>query len=191
MGVWKSVKGTEGWVVAHFEFLVASSLVDGVIPSTSSGQALSVAVLQAERRACPEQAKRAEGISRYDAECDGRSLGPLVKTRALGMTPREIRIQTERLRKASHDSGHYDSFNRGDGAAYSCIILNRFNPFPEGRKHKVEYTRINSRTKRTKTNRPPGNVGGLFFQGRIVPTEGKFRQNFLAKSYEPKNRGVK
>src|SRR6266568_5081038 len=59
---------------------MASSLVDGVIPSTSSGQALSVAVLQAERR-----------ISRYDAVCHGRSpsassgqaLGPLVKTRAL------------------------------------------------------------------------------------------------------------
>ncbi len=34
-------------------------------------------------------------------------------------------------------------------------------------------------------------LGGLFFQGRIVPTEAKFRQNFLPKSYEPKNRGVK
>ena len=43
-------------VVGQFEFLMASSLVDGVIPSTGSGQALSVAVLQAERR-----------ISRYDA----------------------------------------------------------------------------------------------------------------------------
>jgi len=43
---------------------MASSLVDGVI--------LSIAVLQAERR-----------ISRYDAVCPGRSLGPLVKTRAL------------------------------------------------------------------------------------------------------------
>jgi len=43
---------------------MASSVVDGVI--------LSVAVLQAERR-----------ISRYDAVCDGRSLGPLTKTRAL------------------------------------------------------------------------------------------------------------
>jgi hypothetical protein len=51
-------------VVANFEFLMAFSLVDGVI--------LSVAVLQAERR-----------ISRYDAVCHGRSLGPLVKTRAL------------------------------------------------------------------------------------------------------------
>ena len=39
---------------------MALSLVDGVIPS--------VAVLQAERR-----------ISRYDAVCHGRSLGPLVK----------------------------------------------------------------------------------------------------------------
>jgi hypothetical protein len=50
--------------VAHFKFLMASSLVDGVI--------LSVAVLQAERR-----------ISRYDTVCHGRSLGPLEKTRAL------------------------------------------------------------------------------------------------------------
>jgi hypothetical protein len=34
--------------------------------------------------------------------------------------------------------------------------------------------------------------GGLFFQGRIVPTEAfRFRQNFLPKSYEPKNGGVK
>ena len=51
-------------VVGQFEILAASSLVDGVI--------LSVAVLQAERR-----------ISRYDTVCQGRSLGPLVKTRAL------------------------------------------------------------------------------------------------------------
>jgi len=55
-------------VVGQFEFLMASSVVDGVI--------LSVAVLQAERR-----------ISRYDAVCDGRSLGPLVKTRALRDDP--------------------------------------------------------------------------------------------------------
>ena len=34
-------------------------------------------------------------------------------------------------------------------------------------------------------------LGGLLFQGRIVLTEGKFRQNFLAKSYEPKKGGVK
>jgi hypothetical protein len=58
------------WLILNF--LMASSLVDSVIPSTSSGQALSVAVLQAERR-----------ISRYDTVCKGRSLGPLVKTRAL------------------------------------------------------------------------------------------------------------
>jgi hypothetical protein len=51
-------------VVVHYEFLMVSSLVGGVI--------LSVAVLQAERR-----------ISRYDTVCNGRSLGPLVKTRAL------------------------------------------------------------------------------------------------------------
>jgi len=54
----------ENWVVAHFEFLMTSSLVDDVN--------LGVAVLQAERR-----------ISRYDTVCNGRSLGPLVRTRAL------------------------------------------------------------------------------------------------------------
>jgi hypothetical protein len=53
--------------VAHFEFLM------GVI--------LSAAVLQAERRACPEP--DGEGISRYDTVCNRRSLGPLVETRAL------------------------------------------------------------------------------------------------------------
>jgi len=57
-----NARGTR--VVAHFELLMTSSLVDGVI--------LSVAVLQAER-----------GISRYDTVCNGRSLGPLVKARAL------------------------------------------------------------------------------------------------------------
>jgi hypothetical protein len=39
--------------------------------------------------------------------------------------------------------------------------------------------------------RPPGNRAAFFFQGRIVLTEGKVRQNFLAKSYEPKKGGVK
>ena len=34
-------------------------------------------------------------------------------------------------------------------------------------------------------------LGGLFFQGRIVLTEGKVRQNFLAKSYGSKKGGVK
>jgi hypothetical protein len=35
-------------------------------------------------------------------------------------------------------------------------------------------------------------TGRPLLQGRIVPTEAcKFRQNFLGKSYEPKNRGVK
>ena len=35
-------------------------------------------------------------------------------------------------------------------------------------------------------------TGRPLLQGRIVPTEAcKFRQNFLPKSYEPKNRGVK
>jgi len=51
-------------VVVQYEFLMAPSLVDGVI--------LSVAVLLAERR-----------ISRYDTVCNGRSLGLLVRTRAL------------------------------------------------------------------------------------------------------------
>ena len=50
--------------MAHLEFLMTSSLVEGVI--------LSAAVLQAERR-----------ISCYDTACNGRSLGPLVRTRAL------------------------------------------------------------------------------------------------------------
>src|SRR6266567_9029150 len=83
-------------VVGQFEFLMASSLVDGVIPSTSSGQALSVAVLQAERRACPEP--DGEGISRYDAVCHRRSLGPLVKTRAL---------RDDALRDSEFKLGHY------------------------------------------------------------------------------------
>jgi hypothetical protein len=59
-----AVNVLEYWVVADYEFLMTSSLVEGVI--------LSAAVLQAERR-----------ISRYDTVCTGRSLGPLVKTRAL------------------------------------------------------------------------------------------------------------
>ena len=41
------------------------------------------------------------------------------------------------------------------------------------------------------TKRPPGNLGGLFFQGRIVPTELLTHQNFLPESYEPENRSVK
>src|SRR6476660_5564112 len=41
------------------------------------------------------------------------------------------------------------------------------------------------------TKRPPRKKGGLFFQGRIVLTEGKIRQNFLAESYGPKKGGVK
>lgn len=44
----------------QFEILIVSSLVDGVVPSTSSGQALSVAVLQADPR-----------ISRYDTVYHG------------------------------------------------------------------------------------------------------------------------
>src|ERR1700740_2351015 len=44
---------------------------------------------------------------------------------------------------------------------------------------------------RLRTKRPPRQKGGLFFQGRIVLTEGKVRQNFLAKSYGPKKGGVK
>jgi hypothetical protein len=34
-------------------------------------------------------------------------------------------------------------------------------------------------------------TGWPLLQGRIVPTEGKVRQNFLEKSYESKNAGVK
>jgi hypothetical protein len=37
----------------------------------------------------------------------------------------------------------------------------------------------------------PGNRVAFSFQGRIVLTEGKVRQNFLAKSYESKKGGVK
>lgn len=50
--------------MSQFEFRMASSFVDGVI--------LSVAAFRAERR-----------ISRYYTVCNGRSLGPLVRTRAL------------------------------------------------------------------------------------------------------------
>ena len=39
--------------------------------------------------------------------------------------------------------------------------------------------------------RPPGNWVASSLQGRIVLTEGKVRQNFLAKSYEPKKQSVK
>jgi len=52
-------------VVAQFEFQMASLLV-------VAGVILTGAVFQAEGR-----------ISRYDAVCHGRSLGPPVKTRAL------------------------------------------------------------------------------------------------------------
>src|ERR1017187_5424692 len=41
------------------------------------------------------------------------------------------------------------------------------------------------------TKRPPGNLGGLFFQGRIVPTEVSIHQSFLRESYEPQKRSVK
>jgi hypothetical protein len=41
-----------------------------------------------------------------------------------------------------------------------------------------------SAIQRVETKRPPGNRAA-FSQGRIVLTEGKNRQNFLAKSYEP------
>ena len=37
------------------------------------------------------------GISRSSAASQGRSLGPLVKARAFGMTPMQIRIQIEPL----------------------------------------------------------------------------------------------
>ena len=54
------------------------------VSSSCCGVILSAAVLQAERR-----------ISRWEAVCHGRSLGPLVKARALGMTPLRRGIQTE------------------------------------------------------------------------------------------------
>src|SRR6266852_1887505 len=37
----------------------------------------------------------------------------------------------------------------------------------------------------------PATWAAFFFQGRIVPTEAKSRQNFPGKEYEPKNRSVK
>jgi len=40
------------------------------------------------------------------------------------------------------------------------------------------------------TTNQPGNVGGLFFRENSS-NGGEYRQNFLAKSYEPKKRGVK
>ena len=46
-------------------------------------------------------------------------------------------------------------------------------------------------TAETEIEKATRQLGGLFFQGRIVLTEGKVRQNFLAKSYEPKKGGVK
>jgi hypothetical protein len=63
-GLWISAVRESKSVAAGFEFLMASSLAAGVIER--------VAVLQTERR-----------IFRSDAVCRGRSLGPLVKTRAL------------------------------------------------------------------------------------------------------------
>jgi hypothetical protein len=67
-------------VVAQFEFQMASLLV-------VAGVILSAAVFQAERR-----------ISRYDAVYHGRSLGPLVKTRALRDDALwRFKIQTEPL----------------------------------------------------------------------------------------------
>ena len=63
----------------QYEFLMASSLAHGVI--------LSAAVLQAERRIC-----------RYDTVCNGRSLGPLVKTRVL---------RDDALRDAEFKLTHY------------------------------------------------------------------------------------
>jgi hypothetical protein len=46
------------------------------------------------------------------------------------------------------------------------------------------------RTKDDETKRPPGNVGGLFLRENSS-NGGETRQNFLAKSYGPKKRGVK
>jgi hypothetical protein len=52
----------------------------------------------------------------------------------------------------------------------------------------IVFSPTQSRLRNEKATRQ---LGGLFFQGRIVLTEGKFRQNFLAKSYGSKNSGVK
>jgi hypothetical protein len=69
---------------------MAPSLVDCVIPSTGSGQALSVAVFQAERRISATTLSAAEDPS---ARWQKRGL--------FGMTPREFRVQTEPLPKAA------------------------------------------------------------------------------------------
>src|SRR5947209_8776417 len=83
-------------VVAHFEFLTASSMVDGVI--------LRVAVLQAERR-----------ISRYEAACNGIPSARSQKGGLFGMT-NEIQIHTKPLPgKAGFVTGtrrsHVPSYN--------------------------------------------------------------------------------
>jgi hypothetical protein len=57
--------------------------------------------------------------------------------------------------------------------------------------HPCDSQRVYTERPIAKNEKATRQLGGLFFQGRIVPTEGKVRQNFLAKSYEPKNRGVK
>jgi hypothetical protein len=54
--------------------------------------------------------------------------------------------------------------------------------------HSLQPRLTEARTEKEKAARQ---LGGLFIQGRIVLTEGKVRQNFLAKSYEPKKGGVK
>jgi hypothetical protein len=56
---------------------------------------------------------------------------------------------------------------------------------------KMQEPTTDDRRLKKQTKRPPRQKGGLFFQGRIVLTEGKVRQNFLAKSYGPKKGGVK
>jgi hypothetical protein len=69
------------------------------------------------------------------------------------------------------------------------------HPRARGARHDEAANREVREPRRSKNNlpvkRPPGNWVASSLQGRIVLTEGKVRQNFLAKSYEPKKQGVK
>jgi Multicopper oxidase len=76
----------------------------------------------------------------------------------------------------------------GNEYVWHCHIL-------EHEEHDEAADREVREPRRSKNNpqvkRPPGNWVASSLQGRIVLTEGKVRQNFLAKSYEPKKQGVK
>jgi hypothetical protein len=100
------------------------------------------------------------------------------------------KLDSDNHRKLGTIRGDYQSFSRGNAAADGRIILTRFIPFSEVENTKSNTSRstIHQKNQNKKATRQRGRP---FLQGRIVPTEGKFRQNFLAKSYEPKNRGVK